>query len=87
MDYCEVVNQLLTVLVLIYNKTDTICLCDEMLQKYLVVDELIQQLIVREICADVGKVAQKLVVRQLTKVNTAMRDSKLQVTREHLPKN
>ena len=63
MDYCEVTSKLLTILTLIYNKTDTICLCDEMLQKYLVVDELIQQLIVREICADIGKVAQKLVVK------------------------
>jgi hypothetical protein len=37
------------------------------------VDELIQQLIVREISADIGKVAQKLIVRQLAKVNTQMK--------------
>ena len=36
-------------------------------------DELIQQLIVREISADIGKVAQKLIVRQLAKVNTQMK--------------
>lgn len=73
MDYCEVVNGLLTVLILISNKTDTMVLTEPMLKHYQKADELIQQLIIREISSDIGKVAQKLIVRQLAKVNTVMK--------------
>lgn len=57
MDYCEVVKQLIKILLLIVNKTDTLVMTWEMIEKYLEVDELIQQIIVREITADIGKVA------------------------------
>ena len=75
MDYCDVVSQLINILLMVFNKTDTLILTEEMAQKYLQVDELLQQLIVRELAADVGKVAQKLMIRQLAKVNTAMKNS------------
>lgn len=45
MDYCAIVKNLLTILGLIFNKTDTLVLTPEapdMLEKYLRVDELIQ---------------------------------------------
>ena len=82
MDYCDVVSQLINILLMVFNKTDTLILTEEMAQKYLQVDELLQQLIVRELAADVGKVAQKLMIRQLAKVNTAMKNSGYQVTKE-----
>ena len=63
MDYCEVVKQLVKILILIVNKTDTLVMTWEMIEKYLEVDELIQQIIVREITADIGKVAQKLMIK------------------------
>lgn len=63
MDYCDVVTQLIKILIMISNKTDTLILSDDMARKYLQADELLQQLVVREICADLGKVAQKLMIR------------------------
>ena len=53
----------------------------EMHDKYLYVDEMIQQMIVREICADIGKVAQKLMIRQLARVNTSVKNSGDQLTK------
>ena len=82
MDYCEVVGSLLNILVMLGNKTDTLIMSSDMVKKYLQVDELIQQLIVREITADIGKIAQKLMIRQLAKVNTAMKNSGYQVTKK-----
>ena len=81
MDYCTVVDHLLNILIMIANKTDTLVMSQEMVQKYLCVDELIQQLIVREISADIGKVAQKLMIRQLAVINTAMKNTGYQVTK------
>lgn len=46
-----------------------------MIQKYMMVDEMVQQLIVREISADIGKVAQKLMIKQLGIVNISMKSS------------
>jgi len=42
MDYCQTVSALLDVLILVFNKTDTMILSEEMLAKYQEVDELIQ---------------------------------------------
>lgn len=42
MDYVEVVSNLLNILVMIGNKTDTLVMTPEMIKKYLMVDELIQ---------------------------------------------
>lgn len=42
MEYCTVVDHLLNILIMIANKTDTLVMTQEMIQKYLVVDELIQ---------------------------------------------
>ena len=41
MDYCDVVNQLLNVLILIFNKTDTMILSQQMLEHFQHLDELI----------------------------------------------
>ena len=38
-------------------KTDTLVMNKQMVNKYKEIDELIQQLIVRELAADIGKVA------------------------------
>ena len=66
MSYCGVVQNLLTILTMIFNKTDTLVVTPEapdfLANKYLKVDELLQHLIVKELSADIGKVAQKLVV-------------------------
>ena len=75
MDYCTVVDHLLTILQMIVNKTDTLIMTNDMIQKYMMVDEMIQQLIVREISADIGKVAQKLMIKQLGVVNMSMKNS------------
>ena len=48
---------------MIFIKTDTLVLTQEMIKKYREVDEIIQQLIVREIVADIGKVAQILLIK------------------------
>tara|TARA_B110000285_G_scaffold221893_1_gene275412 strand:- start:721 stop:909 length:189 start_codon:yes stop_codon:yes gene_type:complete len=60
---------------MIFNKTDTLIMSNEMIQKYMMVDEMVQQLIVREISADIGKVAQKLMIKQLGIVNISMKSS------------
>lgn len=41
MDYCDVVSQLINILIMIFNKTDTLILNEEMAHKYLQVDELL----------------------------------------------
>lgn len=68
-DYCDIVSQLLKILIMITLKTDTLVQTAEMVRKYQEIDELIQQLIVREICADIGKVAQKLMAKQIGRLN------------------
>ena len=55
-------------------KTDTMVQNAEMVKKYRAVDELMQQLIIREITSDIGKVAQKLMIRQLAKVNASIKN-------------
>lgn len=55
-------------------KTDTLVMTKEMVHKYQQVDELIQQLIVREIAADIGKVAQKLMIREIGRINICVRN-------------
>jgi len=41
MSYTSVVQNLLKILLMVVNKTDTLVMTDEMLKKYLEVDELI----------------------------------------------
>lgn len=61
-------------------KTDTLVMTKEMVRKYQEIDELIQQLIVREIAADIGKVAQKLMIREIGRINICVRNVNTQVT-------
>jgi hypothetical protein len=82
LDYCDIVNNLLSVLLLVFNKTDTLVLSEEMLQKYQQADELLQQLVIRELCADIGKVAHKLLLRQLVRINSSMKNTESQLTKE-----
>lgn len=67
--YCDTVEQLLKILVTVTAKVDTLVHSDAMVRKYRECDELIQQLIIRELAADIGKVAQVKLVQQLQKMN------------------
>lgn len=74
MNYCEVASLLIDMLILVFNKMyDNQFLNPQMLAHVEKIDTVIVNRVIKALCEDINRVARLVAVKQLAKVNKALK--------------